>query len=154
MTISRTISRRRFLRDTSAALSAPFIAKFLGDEAQAALVTPEYLVPFTDSKYGSKVVKVTNPNNPIPGLNITWGKIAVHHYSIDQAWNADQSLLMVGKGTLGKLFLDGTTYAPVMNLASPGDVRWHRTDSRSMVFLGKQGLGYWNVHTRTTEVVD
>ena len=154
MTISRTISRRRFLRDTSAALSAPFIAKFLGDEAQAALVTPEYLVPFTDSKYGSKVVKVTNPNNPIPGLNITWGNIATHHYSIDQAWNADQSLLMVGKGTSGKLFLDGTTYAPVMNLASPGDVRWHRTDSRLMVFLGKQGLGYWNVHTKTTEVVD
>jgi hypothetical protein len=148
------ISRRRFLQNTSAALSAPFIARFLGDEAQAALVTPEYLVPFTDTLYGSRVVKVTNPNNPVPGLNITWGSVAVHHYSIDQAWNADQSLLMMGKGTSGKLFLDGTTYTPVANLKNPGDVRWHRTDPNLMVFLGKAGLGYWNVRTKTTVVVD
>lgn len=149
-----TISRRRFLRTTGAAISAPFCAKFLGDKAQAALVTPEYLVPFIDSMFGTKVVKVTNPNNPVPGLNITWGKIATHHYSIDQAWNADQSLLIMNKGTSGKLFIDGTTYVPVMNLKSPGDIRWHRTDPSLMVFLGKAGIGYWNVQTKTTEVLD
>jgi len=149
-----TISRRRFLRTTGAALSAPFCIKFLGDKARAALVTPEYLVPFIDSKFGTKVVKVTNPNNPIPGLNIIWGKVATHHYSSDQAWNADQSLLMMGKGTSGKLFIDGTTYVPVMNLKSPGDVRWHQTDPSLMVFLGKAGIGYWNVQKKTTQVVD
>ena len=149
-----TISRRQFLRTTGAAISAPFCAKFLGDKAQAALVTPEYLVPFIDSMFGTKVVKVTNPNNPVPGLNITWGKIATHHYSIDQAWNADQSLLIMNKGTSGKLFIDGTTYVPVMNLKSPGDIRWHRTDPSLMVFLGKAGIGYWNVQTKTTEVLD
>ena len=149
-----SISRRGFLQATSAAISAPLCAKFLGEKALAALVIPEYLVPFTDSMFGSKVVKVTNPNNPVPGLNITWGNVATHHYSIDQAWNADQTLLMMGKGTSGKLFLDGTTYTPLMNLKSPGDVRWHRTQPDLMVFLGSTGVGYWNVRTKTTEVLD
>jgi len=149
-----TISRRGFLQTASAVISAPFCAKLLGDKAPAALLAPEYLVPFTDAMFGTSVVKVTNPNNPVPGLNITWGSVAVHHYSIDQAWNADQTLLMMGKGTSGKLFLDGSTYTPLMNLKSPGDVRWHHTQPDLMVFLGAKGVGYWNVRTNTTEVLN
>ena len=47
-----TTSRRRFLQTSGVALSAPFLVKLLGDRAEAALTTPQYLVPFTDSKYG------------------------------------------------------------------------------------------------------
>lgn len=148
------ISRRRFLYTSSVALSAPFCAKLLGGKAQAALAAPEYLVPFTDSLFGSKVVKVTNPNNPIPGLNLTWESVALHHYSIDQAWNADQSLLLLQRGNPLRVFLDGSTYVPVMALEEPGSIRWHRTDPDLMVFVGIQGLGYWNVRTNTIEVLD
>src|SRR5213083_1507045 len=121
-----TVSRRRFLQTTSVALSAPFCAKFLGNKALAALASPQYLVPFTDAKFGTKVVKVTNPNNPVPGLNLTWESVAIHHYSIDQAWNADQTLLILDRGTTPKVFLDGNTYKPLMALKKPGDIRWHR----------------------------
>ena len=96
-----TISRRRFLQTTGVAVAAPFCVKLLGDNAAAALATPQYLVPFTDSKFGNKVVKVTNPNHPVPGFDVTWEKVAIHHYSIDQAWNADQSLLLMTQGTPG-----------------------------------------------------
>jgi hypothetical protein len=140
-----TVSRRRFLHISGLALSAPFLVKFLGDEAQASLAAAKYLVPFTDPKFGNKVVKVTNPLNPVPGLGLTWEKVARHHYSIDEAWNADQSLLMMSMGTPGRLFLDGHTYKPLFNLKHPGMIRWHRTNPDLMVFVGKAGVGYWNV---------
>ena len=140
-----TVSRRSFLRNSGLALSAPFLVKFLGDQAQASLATAKYLVPFTDPRFGNKVVKVTNPLNAVPGLGLTWEKVARHHYSIDQAWNADQTLLVMGMGTTGRLFLDGSTYAPAFNRKHPGMIRWHRTNPDLMVFVGKAGVGYWDV---------
>ena len=149
-----TISRRRFLQTSGIALAAPLYAKFLGEQAAAALSTPQYLVPFTDTKFGNKVVKVTNPNNPVPGLGQTWEKVTSHHYSNDQAWNADQTLLMLDRGTSGRLFLDGKTYKPLMILNNPGAIRWHRTDPSRMVFVGKKGVGYWNVRTNTIQALN
>jgi hypothetical protein len=149
-----TVSRRTLLKTASIALTVPFCAKLIGDKAFAALTTPQYLVPFTDAKYGSKVVKVTNPNNPVPGLNLTWGNPAIHHYSIDQAWNADGSLLRLDRGTTPKVFLDGHTYKPLLAWTLPGDVRWHRTNPDLMVFMGTKGIGYWNVRTNTVQVLN
>ena len=147
------ISRRRFLYTSSLAISAPFCAKFLSDKAEAALSLPQYLVPFTDPKFGNKVVRVSDPLKPVPGLNLTWEKIARHHYSLDQAWNADQTLLMLNKGISGRLFLDGTTYKPLFALKNPGSVRWHQTNPDLMVFLGSKGVGYWNVRKNTVQVL-
>jgi hypothetical protein len=140
-----TVSRRRFLHTAGVALSTPFLVKFSGEPAEAALALPKYLVPFTDSRFGNKVVKVTNPSNAVPGLGLTWEKVARHHYSIDQAWNADQSLLVMGMGTTGRLFLDGRTYTPLFNRKHPGEIRWHRSNPDLMVFVGKAGVGTWNV---------
>jgi hypothetical protein len=140
-----TISRRRFLHTSGVALSAPFLVKFLGEPAEAALASAKYLVPFNDPRFGNKIVKVTNPLNAVPGLGLTWEKVARHHYSIDQAWNADQTLLMMGMGTPGRLFLNGSTYKPLFNRKHPGMIRWHRTNPDLMVFVGNAGVGYWNV---------
>ena len=148
------ISRRRFLHTSSIALSAPFFAKFLGNKAESALAIPQYLVPFTDSKFGNKVVKVTDPTKPVPGLSLTWEKVATHHYSIDQAWNADQSLLILVKGISGRLFLDGRTYKPLMALKNPGELRWHPTNPNLMAFVGRKGVGYWNVRQNTIQVLN
>jgi hypothetical protein len=113
--------------------------------------SPVYLVPFTDAKFGSRVVKVTNPNHAVPGLGLTWGKVAIHHYSIDQAWNADQTLLALDRGTRPKIFLDGKTYKPVMALPTPGEVRWHPRRPDDMIFVGDASVGLWNV--RNDEVI-
>lgn len=147
------VSRRKFLHTASVALSAPFYLKLLGDKSEAALATAQYLVPFTDAKFGSKVVKVTDPNKPVPGLNLTWESIARHHYSIDPAWNADQSLLMMSKGTPGRLFLDGKTYKPLFVRKHPGAIRWHPINPNLMVFVGSKGVGYWNVRQNTIQVM-
>ena len=60
---------------------------------------PAYLQPFTDPVFQTTVVRVTDPGNEIPHVGGTWGPVARHHYSSDQAWNADQTLLMLDRGT-------------------------------------------------------
>lgn len=108
-----------------------------------------YLVPATDAKFGSKVVKVTNPNQAVPGLGLRWGNVAIHHYSIDQAWNADQTLLALDRGTKPKVFLDGRTYRPLMARPTPGEVRWHPRRPDDMIFVAPRAVGLWNVRTDT-----
>jgi hypothetical protein len=123
--------------------------------ANSSAVEPlDYLVPAVDPKFGNKIVKVTNPNCEIPGLGLTWGRVAIHHYSIDQAWNADQSLLILFKGNPGKLFLDGTTYKPLFAKSNPGAIRWHRTNPALMVFVGEKGVGYWDVRKNALQVLN
>jgi hypothetical protein len=113
----------------------------------------DYLVPTTDAKFGSKVIKVTNPNGEVPGLGLTWDHVAIHHYSIDQAWNADQTLLALDRGTKPKLFLDGRTYRPLMALSRPGDVRWHPRLPDEMIFVSSSAIGRWNVRADKVSVV-
>ncbi len=147
------VSRRTFLRTAGTAISGSLCMRYVGDEALAA-TAPQYLVPFTDPQFGSKVVKVTNPNNPVPGLGLTWGNIAIHHYSIDEAWNADQTLLRLDRGTTPRVFLDGKTYKPLMALNIPGDIRWHPVQADYMIFLSSKGVGLWNVRKNSTQVLN
>lgn len=142
------ISRRALLSAAATATSALVCARFLRSSAFASSrsVDPlDYLVPTTDAKFGSKVVKVTNPNHDIPGVGLTWGRAARHHYSIDQAWNADQTMLVLHRGTKPTVFLDGKTYKPLMALPNPGEVRWHPRRSDEMIFVSRNGVGLWNV---------
>src|SRR5437867_3018086 len=105
------LSRRTLLSAAVAAGTAIVCTRFLRRSTIASPLEPlEYLVPAIDAKFGSKIVKVSNPGHEIPGLGLTWGKVAIHHYSIDQAWNANQSLLALDRGTKPKVFLDGKTY--------------------------------------------
>jgi hypothetical protein len=143
------ISRRALLAAAVTATSACIYTRYLGlglAAGSAAAVKPlEYLVPATDTKFGGRVVKVTRPNHPIPGLGLIWGRVAIHHYSIDQAWNSDQSLLLLDRGAKPRVFLDGKTYRPLMALRSPGEVRWHPLRSEDMIFVAENSVGLWNV---------
>lgn len=131
---------------------------FSGGQARANSVSAaeplDYLVPAIDSAFGSKVVKVTNPNCQVPGFELTWGKVAIHHYSIDQAWNADQTLLALDRGTNPRLILDGRSYKPLMALPRPGEVRWHPRRADWMIFVSKRGIGIWNIRKDETLVLN
>jgi len=98
---------------------------------------PVYLEEVTDPVFGTKFRRVVgDPGTDIitrDGDNIgTWGKDARHHYSKDQAWNADESLLMMQNrdgGSPTYLFLDGSTYEVLFGEPSKwpgGDRRWHQ----------------------------
>jgi hypothetical protein len=151
-------TRRAFISSAGMATAAILCPPFSGGSSQAnsapSVEQLDYLVPAIDPAFGSRIVKVTNPNGEVPGFDLTWDKVAIHHYSIDQAWNADQTLLALDRGTNPRLFLDGTTYKPLMAPARPGEVRWHPQRADWMIFVSDDKAGLWNVKTDETVVFD
>lgn len=147
---------RRALLSTAVAAGAIFVyARLLPTTiASSDAIAPlEYLVPAIDTKFGTKIVKVSNPGHEIPGLGLTWERVAIHHYSIDQAWNANQSLIALDRGAKPKVFLDGKTFKPVSALSTPGEVRWHPRRSDDMIFVADHSIGLWNVRTNAVAVL-
>ena len=115
---------------------------------------PGYLKPFDDPIFGTKITRVTDPGRNIPNVNKTWESVARHHYSKDQAWNADQTLLMLDRGTSsGELYLDGETYEPLFIKDAPGINRWHPTDPELQIYVRKNRIGVWNVITNKNTVI-
>ena len=93
---------------------------------------PAYLVPITPSPFGLRVTRIAND----PGQTMTlqngtgtWGSDARQHYSKDQPWSADGSLIALqNNGAPRRVFLDGNTYAPTLGQCRNyplGDDRWH-----------------------------
>ena len=112
---------------------------------------PDYLTPYTDPTFGTALMRVTDPGQPIPNPNghpslenLTWDDVARHRYSSFAAWNADSSLIAIPRGVSGILFLDGNSYEPAFVADPPGDVRWHPTLADLMIYVGKSEIGFWN----------
>ena len=110
--VTASLTRRGFIGSMAAgAFSLGAFSSRSGAAGPDAVVpvpdipNPDYLKPITDPTFGAKITRVTDPNRPVPGLHLTWGNVARHHYSIDPVWNADQSLLILDRGTKPRVFL-------------------------------------------------
>jgi len=117
---------------------------------------PGYLEQIVDPVFGTKVTRITDAGNAVanptnePSLNgRTWEFQTGHAYSSRAAWNADQSLMLMEKGTQGMFFLDGDTYAPLFRRSWPGDVRWHPIDPDVLLYVdeGDHCLGAYEPRT-------
>jgi len=111
---------------------------------------PAYLTPITDPTYKSKVVRITDQavfDSKTPGMG------TYHHYSKDQAWNSDGSLILL-EGWPSAI-IDGKTYEYKKFVNPPGgphtwsntqpDIIYGTNNSNSIVKL--------NVSTNTTSIV-
>jgi hypothetical protein len=117
------------------------------------LAEPDYRQTVTEPAFGASITRVTDPGRPVPNLHTTWGAAARHRYSSAQAWNADQSLLMLGVGASGDLFLDGRTYTPLFRASPPGGCEWHPTDPRRMICVDGESVLFWDPSGGTKAVV-
>lgn len=135
--------------------------------AWTSIPKPGYLQPIWDPVFGTKITRITGD----PGTAITniasgiWGSTARHHYSLDQAWNADQSLLylennvdpdnvVTGGYPNGHIFLHGRTYVPQFWQQPPqSDIRWHPTDPTKMFYAGSNVFGLWTPSTNATTTI-
>ena len=96
---------------------------------------PAYGIPMIDPVFGTSVTRIVGDSGTTvswagpPSGSGTWGLNARHHYSKDQPWNADGTLIAIqNNGTAGDLYLDGHTYKPRYKVYSTkGDDRWHPT---------------------------
>jgi chitodextrinase len=89
-----------------------------------------YLSPSIDPTFGSTVVRIANDTGKFTSpVNGVWGSDARHHYSKDQPWNSDNTLLAIqNSDSPSQLILDGSTYQPKhgkCNNYSSWDDRWH-----------------------------
>lgn len=124
------------------------------------LEKPDYLSSVTDPVFGARITRITgDPGVPVPGIaGERWGKLARHRYSKDQAWNADESLLVLQQNDGSRrgqaLFLDGSTYEPLFARPLPeGEVRWHPHEPGAMLLARGDLLGSWDVRSNTVSVI-
>ena len=66
-----------------------------------------------------------------------------HRYSSTQAWNADQSLLLIANGCNGMCFLDGRTYKPLFHRSNSDDCKWHPANPILMICVRQNGVYSW-----------
>jgi hypothetical protein len=76
-----------------------------------------------------------------------------HRYSSSQAWNADQSLLVIDNGCSGFCFLDGHTYEPLFQRSVPNECEWHPTNPALMICLYGRKLYTWAPRTDVTTTI-
>ncbi len=120
---------------------------------QPAALTPIYPTPFN-----LKVMRIVgDPGSTFTmatGGSGTWGSDARHHYSDDQPWNADGTLLMLqNSGSPGDVILDGQTYQALQAGCSDGGFgRWLPTLAHRYERLSNKGgtLFWYDIRTCST----
>ncbi|MBR0695056.1 hypothetical protein JQ553_17710 [Bradyrhizobium lablabi] len=113
---------------------------------------PDYLVPVIDPDTGATIVRVTTPGPLGEGLACQRA-YCTHRYSSAQAWNADQSLLLIANGCNGLCFLDGQTYAPLFRRQREDECEWHPKDPDRMICVIGRKISLWTPRTNAEEVM-
>lgn len=96
---------------------------------------PQYMVQAVDPTFGTRVIKIAGNTGTALGGGVsgTWGSDARHHYSKDQPWNSNGTLLVLqNDASPSQVYLNGETYAVVRGKCSgysSSDDRWHPSPS-------------------------
>jgi hypothetical protein len=110
----------------------------------SSMTYPGYLQPVTDAAFETSFTRVTDPGHEIlPGTSCK-PAYCTHRYSSSQAWNADQSLLLIANGCSGFCFLDGSTYVPLFHRTIPNECEWHPADPALMICVAGSEIYIWN----------
>ena len=112
------------------------------------MAKPAAGVPFIDPVFGTKVMRITNAAAASrPGI--------VPDYSKRQAWNCDESLLLLRAGDGTALLYDGSSYKFIKPLDEVGgeDVFWSPTDPSVILYNPGHELWAFNVETGSQYLV-
>jgi hypothetical protein len=107
---------------------------------------PSYLTPVTEPTFRTKVTRITGDSGrsmPLGSRAGRWGRDSRHHYSKDQPWNSDNTLIAIQNpssagGSPTRLLLDGETYRPLSGRCEYrlDDFRWHPSPAYPRVQIG------------------
>ena len=106
-----------------------------------------------DPTLGTAFVRVTTPNGAMGNGVACKRSYCTHRYSSSQAWNADQSLLLIVNGCSGLCFLDGHTYAPLFQRQRGGECEWHPQDPELMICVAGYRISRWAPRSNTEDVI-
>ncbi|MGM4894566.1 hypothetical protein [Tardiphaga sp. 709] len=114
---------------------------------------PGYLAPAADASLGTTFVRVTTPDSPMGNGMVCKRSYCTHRYSSAQAWNANQSLLLIVNGCNGLCFLDGRTYAPLFRRQRGGECEWHPQDPELMICVAGRRISRWSPRSNAEDVI-
>ncbi len=104
---------------------------------------PDYLATAKDPVSGLEFTRITKPGKL--GNDVECGnEHCGHRYSSAQAWNADQSLLLISSGCSGLCFLDGKTYKPLFFRTRSDSCEWHPVNPDDMICVGDNTIRIWS----------
>ena len=148
MILSSTISLSEILAQD---LSMGLLVNDLSARPMQALAKPGYLQTAIDPSFGTTIRRISNA---APGEEI------VPVYSTVQAWNADESLMILYKTGFGHLLLDGMNYQFIRNLddINPKDVEqlfWDFDDPDKLYYLeqGSQAFIAYQISTQIKSII-
>ncbi|UCI07395.1 hypothetical protein [Mesorhizobium sp. B1-1-8] len=113
---------------------------------------PDYLRPASDPAFGTSFVRITKPGSLGNGV-VCGPKYCSHRYSSAQAWNADQSLLVLMNGCNGLCFLDGHTYVALFRRYRGGECEWHPRNADLMICVQDRKISTWAPRTNHEDVL-
>lgn len=134
----------------------------------ASLPRPGYLVPRFLPGYGTKITRIGGDYNTTTAIGGKWGKVALHHYSKNQPWNDDLSMVYIEQrspsqisGALpanspDKLILDGSSYLPIIGnryTSNNSDLLHNASEFRWRPGYPRQAIG-WKNSTQTLTLFD
>jgi len=126
---------------------APVLATDNLKTARVLAVSPapnvSYLQAARDPAFGNLMTRVTDPGGKMSGGVLCKAAYCTHRYSSSQAWNADQSLLVISNGCSGLCFLDGKTYVPRFHRSTSDECEWHPVDPRLMICVSSRAIYTW-----------
>ncbi|MFK5949813.1 MAG: Calx-beta domain-containing protein [Methylococcales bacterium] len=102
---------------------------------------PQYLVPMTDPRFGTKVTRITDN----VALNTT---DLVHQYAKVPAWNSDGTLI-----NMRRLLLDGNDYSVIRTFTASGELRWSNINPHIMYVVSASKIETVNVLTDQKQVL-
>lgn len=104
-----------------------------------AVAKPPFMKYYKEPVFGTKVIRITSASE---------GQVFKPAYSTMQAWNADESILLLYRGgkNSGHVLFDGRTYKPIRELdIVPSDLEeiyWSHTDPDSFYYVSKYSSDY------------
>lgn len=124
---------------------------------------PSYLQASNDPTFGTSITRVVgNVGSSIQNISgESWRNVARHGYSVRQPWNADETVLYLGRhrtynSSWGpSLFIDGETYEPISTASEPSgnEHRWHPTNPNLRLILRDNSVITWNYQTGQTNTL-
>jgi hypothetical protein len=114
--------------------------------APAAMDLPDYLQSTKDPVFGTVFTRITKPGALGEGI-VCGDKYCSHRYSSAQAWNSDQSLLVIANGCAGMCFFDGRTYVPLFRRDRSSECEWHPRDPNLMICVHDREISTWSPRT-------
>jgi hypothetical protein len=115
---------------------------YAGFLAPAEMALPGYLDPAEEPLFGTRLIRVTKPGDLGSGV-VCREKYCSHRYSSAQAWNADQTLLVISNGCNGMCFLDGNTFEPLFHRDQAAECEWSPVDPDTMICVGDGAIFTW-----------